>query len=111
MHLDKVPLQAGFPFETWAQRLTGYTGSDIVGIVNDAKRAAVGSEDPVWLAAMNAPPAEAETDDGRLEQALGPRALLRRLHIAGSDFTIPRPNALSVASCSKFASWTAFGSL
>ena len=41
MHLDKVPLQPGFPFEMWAQRLTGYTGSDIVGIVNDAKRAAL----------------------------------------------------------------------
>lgn len=41
MHLDSLPLQEGFDFAKWADRLTGYTGSDIVGIVNDAKRAAL----------------------------------------------------------------------
>ncbi|MBA4386643.1 MAG: hypothetical protein C0404_01610 [Verrucomicrobia bacterium] len=38
MHLDQLPIQAGFNFEKWADRLDGYTGSDIVGIVNDGKR-------------------------------------------------------------------------
>ncbi len=41
MHLDKLPLRAGFDFEVWVKRLAGYTGSDIVGIVNAAKRAAL----------------------------------------------------------------------
>lgn len=41
MHLDSLPLQDGFDFAQWAERLTGYTGSDIVGIVNGAKRAAL----------------------------------------------------------------------
>ncbi len=41
MHLDPLPLQEAFDFAKWADRLTGYTGSDIVGIVNDAKRAAL----------------------------------------------------------------------
>ncbi|OQW96184.1 MAG: hypothetical protein BWK77_06025 [Verrucomicrobia bacterium A1] len=41
MHVEKVPLTPGFPFDAWVQRLDGYTGSDIVGIVNDAKRAAL----------------------------------------------------------------------
>ena len=40
-HLDKLPLQADFPFEVWAKKLDGYTGSDIVGIVNGAKRTAL----------------------------------------------------------------------
>jgi transitional endoplasmic reticulum ATPase len=42
MHLDKLPIQAGFPFEAWMKRLEGYTGSDVVGIVNSAKRTALG---------------------------------------------------------------------
>ncbi len=51
MHLESLPLQEGFDFAKWADRLTGYTGSDIVGIVNDAKRAALrrsvtGNTDP-----------------------------------------------------------------
>jgi transitional endoplasmic reticulum ATPase len=40
-HLDKVALQPGFPFEAWTKRLEGYTGSDIVGIANAAKRSAL----------------------------------------------------------------------
>lgn len=41
MHLDPLPLQDGFDFKRWSDRLNGYTGSDIVGIVNDAKRTAL----------------------------------------------------------------------
>ncbi|MFH0909557.1 MAG: ATP-binding protein [bacterium] len=41
MHLDKVPLGPDFDFEKWAKRIEGYTGSDIVGVVNDAKRSAL----------------------------------------------------------------------
>jgi transitional endoplasmic reticulum ATPase len=41
MHLGGLPLQEGFDFAKWAERLRGYTGSDIVGIVHDAKRAAL----------------------------------------------------------------------
>jgi transitional endoplasmic reticulum ATPase len=38
MHLDDLPLEPGFDFGKWSTRLDGYTGSDIVGIINDAKR-------------------------------------------------------------------------
>jgi transitional endoplasmic reticulum ATPase len=41
MHLDRLPLQAGFPFDAWTNRLDGYTGSDVVGLVNCAKRTAL----------------------------------------------------------------------
>jgi SpoVK/Ycf46/Vps4 family AAA+-type ATPase len=41
MHLGGLPLEPGFDFQPWADRLTGYTGSDIVGIVHDAKRSAL----------------------------------------------------------------------
>lgn len=41
MHLAGLPLDAGLDLETWAARLDGYTGSDIVGIIHDAKRAAL----------------------------------------------------------------------
>ena len=41
MHLDKLPIEAAFAFEKWGSRLNGYTGSDIVGIVNAAKRTAL----------------------------------------------------------------------
>ena len=56
MHLDGVPLGEGFEFAAWAGKLDGYTGSDIVGIVNAAKRSANGRSvredtDPVLLQA------------------------------------------------------------
>lgn len=41
MHLEGLPLAEGFDFTRWTERLNGYTGSDIVGIVNNAKRAAL----------------------------------------------------------------------
>ncbi|MFZ4395149.1 MAG: ATP-binding protein [Kiritimatiellia bacterium] len=40
-HLDGLPLEAVFDYQHWADRLNGYTGSDIVGIVHDAKRTAL----------------------------------------------------------------------
>jgi transitional endoplasmic reticulum ATPase len=40
-HLGGLPLREGFDFDAWAARLVGYTGSDVVGIVHDAKRAAL----------------------------------------------------------------------
>ncbi len=40
-HLANVPLQEDFDFNAWAARLDGYTGSDIVGLVHDAKRSAL----------------------------------------------------------------------
>jgi len=54
MHLEGVPLQEGFDFTAWAEKLDGYTGSDIVGIVNGAKRGANGrsvreNTDPIIL--------------------------------------------------------------
>ena len=39
MHLDGVPAAEGLEADAWAARLEGYTGSDIVGILNAAKRA------------------------------------------------------------------------
>lgn len=42
MNLRDVPLPEEFGIATWVARLEGYTGSDIVGIVHDAKRAALG---------------------------------------------------------------------
>ncbi len=42
MNLKNAPLPEGFAVDTWVARLEGYTGSDIVGIVHDAKRAALG---------------------------------------------------------------------
>ncbi|NOY80846.1 MAG: ATP-binding protein, partial [Kiritimatiellaeota bacterium] len=56
MHLDGVPVEDGLDLDAWAARLDGYTGSDIVGIVNAAKRVANGrsvrqNTDPVLLAA------------------------------------------------------------
>ncbi len=42
MSLKDVPLPEGFVLDAWVKRLEGYTGSDIVGIVHDAKRAALG---------------------------------------------------------------------
>lgn len=41
MHLDPLPLEEGFAFQAWADRLKGYTGSDIVGLINDAKRSSL----------------------------------------------------------------------
>lgn len=41
IHLGDLPLQADFDFAAWTARLDGYTGSDIVGIVHDAKRSAL----------------------------------------------------------------------
>jgi len=41
-HLKEVPMAEDVVLETWAERLEGYTGSDIVGIVNGAKRSALG---------------------------------------------------------------------
>ena len=41
-HLKEVPVGADIDIEQWAERLEGYTGSDIVGIVNGAKRSALG---------------------------------------------------------------------
>lgn len=38
-HLEKVPKEEEIDLEYWAKRLEGYTGSDIVGVVNAAKRA------------------------------------------------------------------------
>lgn len=54
-HLGGLPLEPGFDFQPWADRLTGYTGSDIVGIVHDAKRTALrrsilGKSDPIIVA-------------------------------------------------------------
>jgi transitional endoplasmic reticulum ATPase len=51
IHLAGVPLEDDFNFEKWAMRLEGYTGSDIVGLVHDAKRSALrrsvfGQSDP-----------------------------------------------------------------
>ena len=40
-HLDPLPLQPDFVFEAWVKRLDGYTGSDIVGIINAAKRSSL----------------------------------------------------------------------
>jgi SpoVK/Ycf46/Vps4 family AAA+-type ATPase len=40
-HLAGLPLDVGLEMETWVTRLDGYTGSDIVGIIHDAKRAAL----------------------------------------------------------------------
>ena len=40
-HLGGLPLREGFDFDAWSARLVGYTGSDVVGIVHDAKRAAL----------------------------------------------------------------------
>jgi transitional endoplasmic reticulum ATPase len=40
-HLDALPIQEGFDYSKWAARVQGYTGSDIVGIVHDAKRSAL----------------------------------------------------------------------
>jgi transitional endoplasmic reticulum ATPase len=40
-NLGTVPLEAGLDPEKWADRFDGYTGSDIVGIVNSAKRIAL----------------------------------------------------------------------
>ncbi len=42
MHLKGLPLQEGFDTAAWVGKLNGYTGSDIVGVVNAAKRAALG---------------------------------------------------------------------
>jgi SpoVK/Ycf46/Vps4 family AAA+-type ATPase len=41
MHLDGVPAEESLDADAWAKRLEGYTGSDIVGIVNGGKRAAL----------------------------------------------------------------------
>ena len=38
MHLDEVPLEQDFDIDAWADRLENFTGSDIVGVVNAAKR-------------------------------------------------------------------------
>lgn len=40
-HLKEVPLADCVDLDRWAQGLEGYTGSDIVGIVNGAKRGAL----------------------------------------------------------------------
>jgi transitional endoplasmic reticulum ATPase len=40
-HLATLPLEDGFDFIKWGEQLVGFTGSDIVGIVNDAKRRAL----------------------------------------------------------------------
>ena len=42
MKLGDSALEQSFDIPTWAETLEGYTGSDIVGIVNGAKRAALG---------------------------------------------------------------------
>jgi len=42
MNLDGVPIERGFDLDALSQRLEGYSGSDIVGIVNAAKRGALG---------------------------------------------------------------------
>ena len=52
IHLSGVPLQEAFDFDAWTARLDGFTGSDIVGLVHDAKRSALrrsilASGDPV----------------------------------------------------------------
>lgn len=54
MHLDGVNLDDTLEIPTLADRLNGYTGSDIVGIVNGAKRiclrrAVSGNSDPIVL--------------------------------------------------------------
>lgn len=41
-HLKDVPVGGDIDVEAWATKLEGYTGSDIVGIVNGAKRSALG---------------------------------------------------------------------
>lgn len=41
IHLDPLPLEPEFDFEAWTDRLDGYTGSDIVGVINVAKRASL----------------------------------------------------------------------
>lgn len=41
MHLEKVPCTTDIDLPAWANRLENYTGSDIVGIVNAAKRHAL----------------------------------------------------------------------
>lgn len=41
-HLKEVPLAEDVILKVWADKLEGYTGSDIVGIVNGAKRSALG---------------------------------------------------------------------
>jgi SpoVK/Ycf46/Vps4 family AAA+-type ATPase len=54
--LSTLSLENGFNFSEWSDRLDGYTGSDIVGIVIDAKRRALSrsieeENDPVIKAA------------------------------------------------------------
>lgn len=41
IHLAKVPIEPTLDLDAWTARLDGYTGSDIVGIVHDAKRSAL----------------------------------------------------------------------
>jgi transitional endoplasmic reticulum ATPase len=41
-HLKEVSVAGDIDLPTWAERMEGYTGSDIVGIVNGAKRSALG---------------------------------------------------------------------
>ena len=42
MHLESIPCEDAIDPATWADRLARYTGSDLVGVVNAAKRAALG---------------------------------------------------------------------
>ncbi|MEM7391954.1 MAG: ATP-binding protein, partial [Verrucomicrobiota bacterium] len=41
IHLNRVALDEKFSLTDWGERLDGYTGSDIVGIVNAAKRSSL----------------------------------------------------------------------
>jgi len=54
--INKIPRAPDLCVADWARRLEGYTGSDIVGILHDAKRAALSrsireNNDPLLAAA------------------------------------------------------------
>lgn len=42
MNLEGIPIESGFSIDALGRRLDGYSGSDIVGVVNAAKRGALG---------------------------------------------------------------------
>jgi SpoVK/Ycf46/Vps4 family AAA+-type ATPase len=42
MEIDGVSVEEGLHVPTWAERLEGYSGSDIVGVMKSAKRISLG---------------------------------------------------------------------
>lgn len=74
--LGEAPRDSGIDLDAWTTRLDGFTGSDIVGIVNGAKRAALARS-----VADGAPPCVTQADlegaQGRIPSSVTP-ALMRR---------------------------------